>query len=391
VQEDESAVGGGGYANNDVNAFRNENNPDPSFATPGARDQYIGNILAQDRATLSIGGELASPGDLDFYRFDVQYVGQARNSLDSAQLVFDMDYADGLNRADTSLSVFRVTPGFNGPNYQLVLFAEDSNIADDIRSPLELTDITDLSRGSVGPKDPFIGSVGLSEGQYAVAVSPAGRIPATLNDAGTRRTPLFSLWDNDNIVVNGVGVSSTFDLGGYSALDIPRAYITVGGFGGGDVFVRDANGQDTQIGTYTGGRQAILDLGDFAGQDGLQLVFTNGGFTQGINLTVGFAERGEAISNALPGTGFIGVPVPPNTVQSGAYQLEIRQARDSIVDTNDRAANQVTLIAPQGSALDDGDTLLLTDAGTAIPFDFKLDHFVTRSTVHCSFKATERQ
>ncbi|MEC8555201.1 MAG: Ig-like domain-containing protein [Planctomycetota bacterium] len=389
VQEDESSVGGGGYANNDVNALNNENAGDALIATPGARDQYIGNILAQDRATLSIGGQLASPFDLDFYRFDVQYVGQARNSLDSAQLVFDMDYADGLNRADTSLSVFRVTPGFNEPNYQLVLFAEDSNIADDIRSPLELTDIADMSRGSVGPKDPFIGSVGLPEGQYAVAVSPAGRIPAALNDAGTRRTPLYSVLDNDSFSVNGTGVSSTFNLGGYSALDLPRAYVTVGGFGGGDVFLRDANGQDTLIDTYAGGRQAILELGDFAGQDGLQLVFTNGGFTQGIDLTVGFAERGESISNAVPGTSFVGVPVPPSTLQSGEYQLEIRQARDTIVDTNDRAANQVTLIAPQGSDLDDGDTFLLTDAGNAITFEFTTDQFVTPGNVPVAFNGTE--
>ncbi|MEM7474060.1 MAG: Ig-like domain-containing protein, partial [Planctomycetota bacterium] len=385
VGENESRAGAT-YANNDVNAFENEFNPNPLIATPGARDQYIGNILEQDRATTSIAGELSDRTDLDFYRFDVSYVNAAGNGL--ANLVFDMDYADGLNRANTNLSVFRVNAGFGGqPAYQLVLFGEASNIADDIRGPLSFTDIDDLSRGSVGSDDPFIGSVQLPEGQYAVAVSAASQVPSSLN--GATRIPLYSLFSNSSVTIpngGGEGVLD-LDLGGYSALDLPRLYLTGGGFAGGQVFIRESDGTETFLGGFAGA-QSSIDLDDFAGQNDLELVFRSGTGQTVTGISVGFAERGEAIAGAGFGTTFTNQAVPPNTIESGAYQLEIRQAQDTISDTNDRAANQITLIAPSGAALVDGDVFTLTDAGNAITFEFTSDQFVTPGNVPVQFTDT---
>ncbi|MFO1062597.1 MAG: hypothetical protein U0892_01815 [Pirellulales bacterium] len=153
VQEDESASNTS-YINNDVNNIN-------VGTVPGVRDQYVGNLLQSDRSTISIGGRLSSGADLDFYRFDVSYAGILGGGTANlaAPVVFDMDYADGVNRPDTSLWVSRVDTDFLGNStYTLIYSGTDSNIADDRRSPLTLSDLSDLSRGSVGSKDPFIGS-----------------------------------------------------------------------------------------------------------------------------------------------------------------------------------------------------------------------------------------
>ncbi|MEO8165243.1 MAG: hypothetical protein ABI619_07580, partial [Betaproteobacteria bacterium] len=116
----------------------------------GRRPQDLGNLLASDRASFSIGGSIAANDDIDFYSFDVQYEEISEQSVHHATAIFDLDYADGLNRPDTSLAVF-------DSNGVLVLIGRDSNIAEDRPGPLAGSDIADLSRGSVGLADPFIG------------------------------------------------------------------------------------------------------------------------------------------------------------------------------------------------------------------------------------------
>ncbi len=111
--------------------------------------------------------------DVDWYQFDVGY---EKISRDSAALhlstIFDIDYADGVARADTAIYVFNELR-------ELVLIGTDSNIADD--QPPGQTDISDLSRGSFGTGDPFIGSAELSEGTYFVAVANQDRVPVQLS------------------------------------------------------------------------------------------------------------------------------------------------------------------------------------------------------------------
>src|SRR5690606_7987991 len=94
---------------------------------------------------------------------------------------------------------------------------------------------------------------------------------------------------------------------------------------------------------------------------------------------VGFAERGEMISQARPGvadftTGF--------GTQAGEYQLEIRPGTEyatpvpgglnltDTFDTNDRHARQVTLVAPTGNQISNGDRFTLNDGATTITFEF---------------------
>jgi hypothetical protein len=94
-----------------------------------------------------------------------------------AAVVFDIDYADGLSRANTNLWVF-------DDEARLVLIGRDSNTPDD-RPVGGNTGTEDLSRGSVGALDPFIGTVqmpaaGFAPGIYYVAVSSNAVLPPEL-------------------------------------------------------------------------------------------------------------------------------------------------------------------------------------------------------------------
>lgn len=95
-----------------------------------------------------------------------------------AAVLFDIDYADGFARANTNLWVFNAAG-------QLVLVGGDSDTLDD--RPVKSTELTqDLSRGSVGALDPFIGPVelpatsGLDPGTYYVAVTSNAIVPEEL-------------------------------------------------------------------------------------------------------------------------------------------------------------------------------------------------------------------
>ncbi|MCU0963288.1 MAG: peptidase, partial [Pirellulaceae bacterium] len=169
--------------------FANTASNDSPFITPdtpGQRPQDLGNLLASDRAVISLAGSLSSSTDIDFYRFTVQYTAIPSGTQRShAAVTFDMDYADELGRADTTITIFRVTnPTSLTPTYTPILISRDSNVADDRSGPVrpldDLSGLKDLSRGSVGSLDPFVGTVHLPVGDYAVAVTSAGQLPTVL-------------------------------------------------------------------------------------------------------------------------------------------------------------------------------------------------------------------
>ncbi len=146
---------------------------DPGRNIDPASAQNLGNLGNSDRSSFSIAGSLNSPNantpDLDWYRFRVRRDSiQTPGGLPLAT-VFDLDYADGLGRPDATLWVYRVNA--NGTT-QLVLMGTDSNIADDRAAPGPGNSDFDLSRGSFGPRDPFIGAAELPDGEYLVAVTP---------------------------------------------------------------------------------------------------------------------------------------------------------------------------------------------------------------------------
>jgi VCBS repeat-containing protein len=140
----------------------------------------IGNVMVNDRAGVSIAGTLSTASDIDWFNFEVgrdedsiqRLPGNTSNPalrVDAHQsLIFDLDYADGLGRANTQLWIFERGPG---GQLTLVLTADDSSIQDDQPAILKGTDQSDLTRGSMGKRDAYIGPIELPPGQYTVAIT----------------------------------------------------------------------------------------------------------------------------------------------------------------------------------------------------------------------------
>ena len=182
--------------------------------------EFLGALLESDRNSLSVSGDLSSANDIDWFSFTVDYnfiqaIGGVNSGGKSWSTIFDIDYADGLSRPDTILSVYDRETG------KLILVSRDSDVLDDQPAPGTGTGLNDLTRGSVGKLDPFIGSVHLPEGngvQYFVTVSSNGRMPAELNqtysatpqDLLARLEPITSL---RRIVEDHIGFQ------GYRTLD----------------------------------------------------------------------------------------------------------------------------------------------------------------------------
>ncbi len=137
--------------------------------------QQVGNFLNTDRATVGISGNLIQSTDVDMFRFDAIFTNvQSQSTPANPQYVattFDIDYADGLGRPNTYLSIFDQAGN-------LVLVANNSNVAEDQPRPVSGSNMDDLSRGSAGVLDPLLGTVELPVGTYYAAVSSVSQVPA---------------------------------------------------------------------------------------------------------------------------------------------------------------------------------------------------------------------
>ncbi|MDF1840178.1 MAG: tandem-95 repeat protein [Rubripirellula sp.] len=159
---------------------------------PGQRPQNLGNLVDNKNNVISVGGRLELPQDIDFYQVDLEF-GEDAELYQST--TFDIDYADG-SRPDTNLSIFYDPDGpFGLESPRLVLFGQNSNIAEDRTSPFGADSALELlSNGSVGEGDAFVGPVSLPEGSYYVGVSEAGSIPFELiANSLVRREPINSV------------------------------------------------------------------------------------------------------------------------------------------------------------------------------------------------------
>ncbi len=141
---------------------------------------------------------LATDTDVDWYQFTLAYdliqaIAGKNAGGKTWSTIFDIDYADGLSRPDTTISVFDA-------NGNLILVSRDSNITDDQPGSGQGADTDDLSRGSFGTLDSFIGSV-----QMPAGVVPAGSI-STYYVAISSNAQLASAMD------------ATFDIGSTNAL-----------------------------------------------------------------------------------------------------------------------------------------------------------------------------
>ncbi len=164
---------------------------------PENRPQNIGNLLEGKNPVISVAGSLSSRTDVDFYQIDLDATVSTEGLLTNyLSTIFDVDYASGLTRPDTNISVFYDPDGEFGPAQpQLVLFGADSNVAEDQTSPFgESGDFAErLDRGSISTSDPMIGPVSLPEGSYYIAISSNDRLPDELFNIATRREPINSV------------------------------------------------------------------------------------------------------------------------------------------------------------------------------------------------------
>ena len=158
----------------------------------------LGNLETSDRGSLSVTGDIGNIDsfdadvrleDVDVYQVDLFTQQIEPDVFDSENrfvtVTFDVDYADGLGRPNTSLAVYN---SFG----QLILHGRDSNIADDLGRPLQGVDSANLAAGSNGVLDAHIGPVEVPEGTYFVVVSNASTVPAAL-DQFFNPTPTESL------------------------------------------------------------------------------------------------------------------------------------------------------------------------------------------------------
>jgi Bacterial Ig domain/Bacterial pre-peptidase C-terminal domain/Dockerin type I domain/GEVED domain len=235
----------------------------------GNRPQYVGNILKSDRGVLSVAGNLApsdftNPPDVDFYRFSVTEQDVLSSVNQTVNLSFDLDYADGLNRADASLAVYRLggTPGLE--TWELIYVGEGSNIAEDQLEPVSTNPASDFSRGSFGTNDPFVNTHPLSIGEYVVAVTGSNIQPFELQGATAQ------ILAQDSSVYPRNGGLLPVNLTAITAAQQPRLTFVYNlpNTGAGYTVSATVFGIPGLIplGTFFGSGTANIDLSAFAGQ-----------------------------------------------------------------------------------------------------------------------------
>ncbi|QDU75012.1 hypothetical protein Pan97_20320 [Bremerella volcania] len=150
--------------------------------------QNLGNVLNSDRAAISVAGNIDATGsDVDWYQvqfnFDsVQSIPGTSAPGEWGSLIIDLDYAAGLNSANTIVSVYSSTG-------ELIFISDRGAINDDLMHPQTPGNagLTDLERGSSNNGDPYLGTIMLPAGTpenpvtYYVAVSSQERSPIQMN------------------------------------------------------------------------------------------------------------------------------------------------------------------------------------------------------------------
>ena len=135
----------------------------------------LGTFANTDRGAISAAGD---SGSVQTYQFTVGRDSFQAPTDSMLSLSFDVDYADGLTRPDTSLYLYDDEHG-------LIAIGTNSNITDDRVAPITQglpTTEGDQSRGSFGARDPFLGPLELdSTNTYDLEVANNSRVARDLN------------------------------------------------------------------------------------------------------------------------------------------------------------------------------------------------------------------
>jgi len=340
--------------------------------------QNFGNLLESDRNVISVSGELANSSDVDFYRFNVDYaMTELGGSIQAAAgvndggktwaTVFDLDYADGLTRGDTTMIVFDA-------NLTPILIGRESNIIDDQPAPGQGTDLDDLTRGTVGKLDPFIGTVQLPAGipssltEYYVAVSANGRLLTDLNqfyqaaaaNTNIRLEPINSV---DRIIEDHIGFQGYASHGAQRDPVNPNGLFNITSAAQLSTHVRAFDLSDVVL--YVSGADRLTTVNPYFGEV-ITVVDTNldqtTNDTQGIQDIVFRSDGGLYAYRRLDDTvNSAGALV---TVDSGTGALG-SNSNDGILGTTFDVLSGGSGSTPN----DTGDEFLATDTVDALTFD----------------------
>lgn len=149
--------------------------------------QQIGNILQSASGGVTLVGSLTDRDDLDWYEFEIDIPDKVDTGFPQyASFTIDVDYTDGLARPNTRIYLFNDAG-------ELIYSSEKSSVQDDRIAPTGPSALEDLSTGSGGGRDPFLGTITLQEGTYSMAVVSASYELDVLDDPNIRAEPLNSL------------------------------------------------------------------------------------------------------------------------------------------------------------------------------------------------------
>ena len=180
------------------------------FLVPNGAELSLGNFSNTDRGAVSTAGSIDALNDQDFYSFRIGRDPDATLGNEDVSVAFDIDWADGLTRPDTAIYLLQEIDANDGGGYQIIARGNDSNIADDVLTPVvpgQATTQDDLGRGSQGKRDALIGPLSLrpTVQDYGVVVVHDGQMDNRLTQftqfgaadgldaaawAATRVTPL---------------------------------------------------------------------------------------------------------------------------------------------------------------------------------------------------------
>src|SRR6185437_7644552 len=157
----------------------------------------------------NVAGNIPGPTTVTWYKFELGYDQvQAIQGLNAGtktwSTIFDVNYADGIGRPDTTLAVFDSTGA-------LIYVSRGSNVPDD-QSSNSPNAAGNLSFGSLGQLDPYLGSVQFPAGggagatqTYYIAISSDAALPqaldATYNVGSTNRLVRLEPVDSVNRIV----------------------------------------------------------------------------------------------------------------------------------------------------------------------------------------------
>ncbi len=158
-----------------------------------ATAQDAGNLLRSDNGSIDITGYISNYKDVDWYEFtatygdSIQHIAGLSGDGSVYPVTIDVDYAAGMSRADIIVWVFDASG-------TLILKGDQSNITDDNSSVLEGTSYDDLTAGSSGTTDAYIGPIYLMEGKtYYIAVTTVGAWATASTDTTIRWEPVDSV------------------------------------------------------------------------------------------------------------------------------------------------------------------------------------------------------